>query len=279
MTAVTAEPMLTHPCRIRTVRRETSDTFTLEIEPPVIEGAAGFHPGQFNMLYAFGVGEVAISISGDPAQVTTLVHTTRAVGTVTNAMSKLRAGHMIGLRGPFGRGWPIQEAEGHDIVVVTGGIGLAPLRPLIYHVLTNRHRYGRLVLLYGARTANDILYEKQLESWRSRFDMDVYITVDRATADWRGHVGVVTQLIPFVPFDPYNSTAFICGPEIMMKYTINALAKRSLPSDRTYVSMERNMKCAIGYCGHCQYGSEFICKDGPVFRFDEIERLFETREI
>ncbi|GMU91670.1 MAG: oxidoreductase [Candidatus Hydrogenedentota bacterium] len=279
MNAVHTDPMLTQPYRIRQVRRETSDTFTFELARPDRAGPGAFQPGQFNMLYVFGVGEVAISISGDPANPDALFHTTRAVGTVTQAMSRLRAGHVIGVRGPFGQGWPIDAAEGQDIVVVTGGIGLAPLRPLLYRVLANRGRYGRLVLMYGARTPDDILYRKELERWRGRFDMEVLVTVDRSIGGWRGHVGVVTELVPRVPFDPYHATAFVCGPEIMMKYSIDALAKRGLPHERIYVSMERNMKCAIGFCGHCQYGPEFVCRDGPVFRFDRVKRLFEIREV
>lgn len=279
MNAVSSDPMLTQPHRIKAVRKETSDTFTFELRRTDTSTVAPFKPGQFNMLYVYGVGEVAISISGDPAEPDTLVHTTRAVGTVTRTMDRLRAGQVIGVRGPYGNGWPIEEAEGQDIVVVTGGIGLAPLRPLIYHVIANRNRYGRLVLLYGARTPNDILYRKEIERWRGRFDVDVLITVDRSTGNWRGHVGVVTQLIPRAPFDPYHAAAFVCGPEIMMKYTIEALVKRGLPSDDVYVSMERNMKCAVGFCGHCQYGPKFVCKDGPVFRYDDVKRLFDIWEV
>lgn len=279
MNAVSSDPMLTQPHRIKAVRKETSDTFTFELRRTDTSTVTPFKPGQFNMLYVYGVGEVAISISGDPAEPDTLVHTTRAVGTVTRTMDRLRAGQVIGVRGPYGNGWPIEEAEGQDIVVVTGGIGLAPLRPLIYHVIANRNRYGRLVLLYGARTPNDILYRKEIERWRGRFDVDVLITVDRSTGNWRGHVGVVTQLIPRAPFDPYHAAAFVCGPEIMMKYTIEALVKRGLPSDDVYVSMERNMKCAVGFCGHCQYGPKFVCKDGPVFRYDDVKRLFDIWEV
>ncbi len=279
MNAVSSDPMLTQPHRIKALRKETSDTFTFELRRTDASTMAPFKPGQFNMLYVYGIGEVAISISGDPAEPDTLVHTTRAVGTVTRAMDRLRAGQVIGVRGPYGHGWPIEEAEGQDIVVVTGGIGLAPLRPLIYHVIANRNRYGRLVLLYGARTPNDILYRREIERWRGRFDLDVLITVDRSIGNWRGHVGVVTQLIPRAPFDPYHAVAFVCGPEIMMKYTIEALVKRGLPSDDVYVSMERNMKCAVGFCGHCQYGPKFVCKEGPVFRYDDVKRLFDIWEV
>jgi NAD(P)H-flavin reductase len=166
-----------------------------------------------------------------------------------------------------------------DVVVAAGGIGLAPLRPLIYHVLNHRDDYGRFVLLYGARTPGDILYRKELERWRGRFDMDVQVTVDRATGDWRGNVGVVTELVPRATFDPYHAACFICGPEIMMRYAIEAVGKRGVPRERIYVSLERNMKCAVGFCGHCQYGPKFICKDGPVFPYDEVATLLPVREL
>jgi len=273
------EPMAPRPHRIQRVRRETDDTFTVELVQADGGPAIRFPPGQFNMLYVFGIGESAISISGNPATPETLVHTTRAVGAVTKAMSHLKAGQVIGVRGPFGGHWPIHEAEGKDIVVVAGGIGLAPLRPLIYELLHNRERYGKFVLLYGTRTPEDMLYRKELEQWGGRFDTNILITVDRATGKWRGHVGVVTALIPRAPFDPYDSVAFVCGPEIMMTYTIEALEQRGLAKEDIYLSMERNMKCAVGFCGHCQYGPHFICKDGPVFRYDQIESIYNVREI
>lgn len=279
MLAARHEPMAPDPFRVQRVRRETEDTFTLELASTGAARAQAFAPGQFNMLYLFGVGEVAISISGDPRTPETLVHTTRAVGIVTNAMASLKPGQVLGVRGPFGTSWPAAPAEGKDVVIIAGGIGLAPLRPLIYEVMANRERYGRVVLLYGARTPEDILYRKELEQWRGRFDAEVLITVDRATGSWRGHVGLVTKLIPRAPFDPYESAAYVCGPEIMMTYAIEALAKRGLARDRMYLSMERNMKCAIGFCGHCQYGPHFICKDGPVFRYDVLEPLLPIREV
>lgn len=279
MTAGVHNPMLPHPHRVQRVRRETDDTFTLELEP--MNGAANppFAPGQFNMLYVFGVGEVPISISGDAAQANSLVHTTRAVGPVTKAMAKLKRGDVLGVRGPYGSHWPVVEAAGSDVVVVAGGIGLAPLRPALYVLLANRKNYGKIVLLYGTRTPADILYRRDLEAWRARFDLDVIVTVDRAMGGWRGNVGVVTTLIHRAPFDPLNSVAMVCGPEVMMRFTLQELKKRGIEFDRMYVSMERNMKCAIGFCGHCQYGPTFICKDGPVFRFDRIKPCFEGREI
>ncbi|MBN2227600.1 MAG: FAD/NAD(P)-binding protein [candidate division Zixibacteria bacterium] len=275
--ATVADPMLTYTFKINRVIKDTMDTFSMELTP--LNGEFTFKPGQFNMLYVYGVGEVPISISGDSAQSHRLVHTTREVGTVTRAMRRLKAGDTIGVRGPYGTHWPIEKYEGNDIVLITGGIGLAPLRPVIYHVLANRDKYGKFVLLYGARTPEDILYAKDLEKLRSRFDLDILITVDRATGAWRGNVGVVTQLVGHAPFDPMHCTAMICGPEIMMRFSIMELQKRGVADDSMYVSMERNMKCGIGLCGHCQLGGHFVCKDGPVYRYDEIRDIFSKREM
>ncbi len=271
------EPILSCPFKIDRVTKDTMDTFSLELLPP--RGKFNFLPGQFNMLYVYGIGEVPISISGDPSKSDRLVHTTREVGTVTRAMRRLKSGDTIGVRGPYGTHWPIERHEGNDIVLITGGIGLAPLRPVIYHVLANRAKYGKLVLLYGARTPQDILYVKELEKLRGRFDLDILITVDRATGSWQGNVGVVTQLIGRAPFDPTHSTAMICGPEIMMRFTIMEMQKRGVVDESMYVSMERNMKCGIGLCGHCQLGGHFVCKDGPVYRYDNIRDIFTRREM
>jgi len=276
---MTANPMLTHPYGVKRVQQETYDTFTLELEPRTKAQARPFAPGQFNMLYVFGVGEVPISISGDPAKPETLVHTTRAVGVVTNAMRKLRRGDLLGVRGPFGTSWPVEEAKGHDVVIVTGGLGLPPLRPSVYQLLSRKQEYGKLVLLYGARTPEDIVYGREIEQWRKRSDFAVDMTVDRATGQWRGNVGVVTTLIPKATFNPANTIAMVCGPEIMMRFTIAELQRRGLADESIYISMERNMKCGFGFCGHCQFGPFFVCKDGPVFRYDRIKPLFAKGEI
>jgi NAD(P)H-flavin reductase len=266
------------PYRIQKVSRELSDTFTLDLMPADGFKGMGFDPGQFNMLYAFGIGEVPISISGDPARKLPLVHTIRAVGPVTKAMGKMRRGETLGVRGPFGTAWPVEAAEGEDIVIVTGGVGLAPLRPAIYHLLANRHKYGNICLYYGARTPEDILFRRELEKWRGQFDLTVDVTVDRATGRWAGQVGVVTRLIARRGFDPLHAVALVCGPEVMMRYAVKALNEEGIGNDCIYVSMERNMKCALGFCGHCQFGANFVCKDGPVFRFDTIQDIFEIRE-
>ena len=231
------------------------------------------------MLYAFGLGEVAISLSGDPKDTGKIVHTVRAVGAVSAAITRLRRGAVIGLRGPYGSAWPVAESEGNDIVIVAGGLGLAPLRPAIYAVLARRKRYGRVVVLYGARSPTEILFRRELEDWRRRLDIDILVTVDHAVADWRGNVGVVPALIPRIAVDPDHAVAMVCGPEIMMRFTIDALRQRGLPANQIFLSMERNMKCAVGLCGHCQFGPDFVCRDGPVFRFDRIAAIFNIREI
>jgi NAD(P)H-flavin reductase len=279
MIARLSHPMQPHASRIQRLQKNTADTFTFEIAPPEGQNEFTFMPGQFNMLYVFGVGEIPISISGDPAKPETIVHTTRQVGTVTNAMRKLKRGEVLGVRGPFGAPWPVEAAVGNDIVIVAGGIGLAPLRPALYQLLANREKYGKIVLLYGTRTPADILYRREVEQWRAQFDLEVHVTVDRAMSGWRGNVGVVTTLIPKAPFDPQNTVAMICGPEVMMRFTVMALKKRGVEDSRIFLSMERNMKCGIGLCGHCQFGPMFVCKDGPVFSYEQIRHLLEKREI
>ncbi|NBC95854.1 MAG: Ni/Fe hydrogenase subunit gamma [Deinococcus-Thermus bacterium] len=272
--------MRPHLHTVRAVRQDLRDTFTLELAPRTqADRTRPFGPGQFSMLYVFGVGEVPISMSGDPARPDVLVHTTREVGAVTRAMGALKAGDTIGVRGPFGTTWPVDEAEGGDVVLVAGGIGLAPLRPAIYHLLNHRDRYRRIVILFGARTPEELLYEDEVSAWRSHLDLEVHVSVDRATGDWRGNVGFVTSLIPRAPFDPKRTVAMACGPEIMMTNAAKALAKRGVPKERTWLSLERNMKCAIGHCGHCQMGPLFVCHDGPVFRYDEIAPLMAVPEV
>jgi len=271
--------MLPNLYRVQRTRWDTGDTFSLELAPIAGGDIPAYEAGQFNMVYIYGVGEIPISISGDPARRDVLIHTTRAVGTVTRVMSKLEVGGVLGIRGPFGTAWPVDAARGKDIVIVAGGIGLAPLRPAMYRVLAMREHYGRVVLLYGARTPGDVLYRKQLEQWRSQFDLDVFVTVDRATGNWRGSVGLVTQLIGRAPFDPHNTLAMICGPEVMMRFTTMELEKRGVSGDNIYVSLERNMKCGIGLCGHCQFGPSFVCKDGPVFRHSQVQHLLTKWEV
>jgi NAD(P)H-flavin reductase len=272
------DPFVPQVYRVDQARRELPDTVTLELTPQ--SGARpAFEAGQFNMLYVFGVGEVPISMSGDRANEAAFVHTVRDVGAVSGAIAKLEVGATIGLRGPFGTSWPVVAAEGSDIVIVAGGLGLAPLRPAIYEILANRRRYGRVVILFGTRNPDEMFYRQELERWRQRLDIDIEVTVDHANSDWHGHVGVVPALISRADFDPEETVALVCGPEVMMRFTVNALRDAGVPSDRIYLSMERNMKCAIGLCGHCQFGPTFVCKDGPVMRFDKIADIFAVREV
>jgi NAD(P)H-flavin reductase len=262
--------------RIAEFLHETADTFTVSLEG---EGPFVFKPGQFNMLYLPGVGEVPISISGAPGAPGRLVHTIRAVGSVTIPMAGLRKGDQLGVRGPYGQGWPVQNAIGGDVIVAAGGIGLAPLRPLLLDILANRKSFGSAALLYGARTPADILYRKEMDVWRSERKLDVKITVDSAPRTWKGNVGLVTSLIPRTEFNPQNTWAFICGPEVMIRFTAMELIKRGVAPERIYVSMERNMHCGVGLCGRCQHGPRFVCKDGPVFAYPAVRNLLNTREI
>lgn len=278
--AASSDPMRPAFLPIGRRSRETADVMTIEI--PVSRGEArlaNFAPGQFNMLYAFGIGEVPISVSGDPAITGKLVHTIRGVGAVSRALTKIKRHDLIGLRGPFGSRWPLEEASGCDVLVIGGGIGLAPLRPALYQIMGQRDRYGRVALLYGARSPEDLLYRKEIEAWRRTPDLQVRVTVDRAGPDWVGDVGVVTQMLPKVRVDPADTVAMICGPEVMIRFTAAALEDMGVGRDRIFVSLERNMKCAIGLCGHCQFGPHFVCKDGPIFRFDRISEMFVQREL
>jgi NAD(P)H-flavin reductase len=278
-TMTSADPMFPIPYRVSTVGKETPDTFTLTLEPENGPNGNAFRPGQFSMLWVFGVGELPISISGDPAEHDRLVYTVRSVGQATHALVSQQAGDSVGVRGPMGTGWPVEAARGRDVIIVAGGIGLAPLRPVIYEVLRNRKEYGRLVVLYGARSPRDLLYRKELASWARQRDTQVLVTVDYGGLSWRGNVGVVTTLFKYARLQARNSVAMLCGPEIMMRFVTRELETRGLNRDDIYLSMERNMKCAVGFCGHCQYGPHFICKDGPVFRYEQLRPLLEKYEL
>jgi len=276
------DAMTPQPWVVRGTSKETPDTFTLELEPAnggVPSGPSGFEPGQFSMLWVFGVGELPISISGDPGDQRSLTYTVRSVGPATHALVSREAGQTLGVRGPFGTGWPVEAAKGRDIVLIAGGIGLAPLRPVIYQVLRDRAQFGRLVVLYGARSPRDLLYRKELVSWARNKDTQVLSTVDYGGVGWHGRVGVVTTLFRYLRLQPARTTAMLCGPEIMMRLVARELAARGLAPEDIYLSMERNMKCAVGFCGHCQWGPYFICKDGPVFSYAHIAPMLDQYEL
>jgi NAD(P)H-flavin reductase len=273
------DSMLPQAYVVREAAKETPDTFTLTLRPESGSNSTRFAPGQFSMLWTFGVGELPISISGDPGKEDQLVYTVRSVGKATNALVSQKEGTSVGVRGPFGNGWPVDAARGRDLVVVAGGIGLAPLRPVIYHVLSHRQDYERLVVLYGARSPRDLLYHKELALWARQRDTQVLVTVDYGGLSWRHHVGVVTTLFKFARLRPARSIAMLCGPEIMMRFVGRDLAGQGFGHQQIYLSMERNMKCGIGSCGHCQYGPHFICKDGPVFPYEDVRPLMDKYEL
>lgn len=263
--------------QVRQARRETHDTWTLEIEAPPGWAPTGFRPGQFNMLYAFGVGEVPLSISGDPAKTEVIVHTIRAVGAVTRALVGLRKGDALGVRGPFGSSWPLAEALGQNVVIVSGGLGVVPLRPLLLACLRQRDAYERLLLVHGARTPADVVYRRDLARWR-RSGVRVELTVDRGDRTWRHRIGVVTSLLAGAQIDAARAVAFVCGPEIMMRFATRELQRLGVADHRIYVALERNMQCGVGVCGHCQFGPELVCLHGPVFRYDRVRSWMRVRE-
>jgi NAD(P)H-flavin reductase len=272
-------PYAPAPFRVTGRHPETSEIVSLTLAPSRVAEVPPFSPGQFNMLYAFGVGEAAISVSGDPARPGELVHTVRSVGKVTSALAALAPGDTVGVRGPYGRGWPIDAALGKDVVIVAGGLGLPPLRPLLYEILRRRTEFGRLEIIYGARSPPDLVFYDELQRWRARSDLRLQVTVDAAGREWYGDVGVVTQRIPDARFEAPDTVAFLCGPEIMMRLTAEALRARGLPPHAIFLSMERNMKCAIAQCGHCQYGPYFVCREGPVLDLARVGPMLTTKEL
>jgi NAD(P)H-flavin reductase len=274
-----ANPMVTTPVAVRQIVWETEDTFTLVLNRGEWSARSPFLAGQFNMLYVFGVGEAAISISSDPADQSKCGHTIHRVGSVTTALSTMKRGGVIGMRGPFGTSWPLDIARGNDVCIVAGGIGLAPLRPLLLELFRERRSYGRITVLYGARSPRDLLYRVELEEWAKECDAEILLTVDLGDSSWKGSIGVVTTLFNYVSVAARRTIAYVCGPETMMKFTIAELKQRGLEDERIFLSLERNMKCGIGLCGHCQFGPLFVCKDGPVFPYPRVRHLLQHKEV
>lgn len=274
-----AGPMLPQVATITRTQPESPGvfTYTVEFRDPAYRAAYHFRPGQFNMLYLPGIGEVAISISSDSATPDQLLHTIRIAGNVTQAIARLKPRSVLGVRGPYGSSWPVERARGRDLIIVGGGIGLAPLRPAIYYVMRHRADYGKVTVLVGARAPADLLYPGEYEEWRKQ-NLEVIVTVDRADEAWKGRVGVVPMLFYSLRPDPKRTTIFTCGPEIMMRFVVYEALARRIPKDHIYVSLERNMKCAIGFCGHCQYGPTFLCKEGPVLTYAQVEPFFSVEE-
>ncbi|MBF2054493.1 MAG: FAD/NAD(P)-binding protein [Candidatus Sericytochromatia bacterium] len=273
------DPMLPQVSHLQQRQQENHNTFSFVCPSPL----PAFAPGQFSMLYVFGVGEVPISISGSPLQPELQTFTVREVGQVTRALARLPEGTALGLRGPYGSAWPLDQARGQDLLIVAGGLGLAPVRPVIYSVLAERERYGRVWLLHGNRHPRELFYKAELEQWAAESQLDLRLIVDSADRSWRGQVGVITDLLRELAddrdFAPERSLAMICGPELMMHFSALRLLEMGLTPARIFVSLERNMQCALGFCGHCQYGPHFICKDGPVFAWPDVAGLLALKEV
>lgn len=263
--------------RIEKVKQQTGDTATFTIR--MADGADyNFRPGQFNMVSLLGYGEAPISVSSEPYVTSTFDHTIRFVGSLTNTIAKYRPGDEVGIRGPYGSSWPVETAKGRNVVVVAGGIGLAPLRPFIKQMFHDRNNYGRIQILYGARGTGEMLFTDEFDEWRKQPDTELHLTVDRVSEEekWAHHVGVVTVLYDVAGLNPTDTIAVICGPEIMMRFCALGLVKKGFYPSQIYLSMERRMKCGVGKCGHCQLGSKFMCKDGPVLTYDVAKELHDT---
>jgi NAD(P)H-flavin reductase len=272
----TVDPYLPLEAEIVKRKQDSATIFTLHLRftNPDHHQQFSFYPGQFNMLYLYGVGEVAISIVSDPEKKNILTHTIRAIGRVTKALQKLVPGDRIGVRGPYGRGWPLEQVKGKDVVVVTGGLGCAPSVSIIDYILERREQYGNLSILQGVKHSDDFIFRKQYAIWQKSPHTAIHIAADQAGPKWPWSVGYVTDMIEKIKLDSENTVAMMCGPEMMMNTAVKVLNKKGIPEHHIYLSMERNMECGIGQCGHCQYGGFFICKDGPIFAYSEIKELF-----
>ncbi len=270
--SMTHNPYLIQPAMIVDKKQESTDivTFRLQLTDPTSQKTFRFEAGQFNMLYVFGVGEVAISIVSDPDEPGFLDHTIRIVGRVTQVLGNMQTGETVGIRGPFGKGWPMKEATGKNVLIVTGGLGCAPVVGAIEYVFRRREDYGDMTILHGVKTPHDLLYRERYDTWRRQQNTQVLLTSDEPGKTWHSHVGVVTELFDDLQVDPDNTLVMMCGPEIMMRVACNVLTHKGLRPDSMYVSLERHMECGIGLCGHCQLGPFFLCKDGPVMRLDQV---------
>ena len=259
--------------------QESPTIFTLRLRftDPVKHAAFRFAPGQFNMLYLYGVGEVPISIVSDPQDEHLFDHAIRVVGRVTRGLEQLKAGDRLGVRGPYGRGWPLKFAENKDVMVVTGGLGCAPVVSVINYVIRRRDNFRRLVIMQGVKHSDDLIWRSRYSQWSKLRDTQVLIAANVGATLWPWHVGHVTELFDKVEMDASRAMVMMCGPEGMMQAAVDRLFEHGVPEDSIYLNMERNMHCAVGLCGHCQYGGKFVCRDGPVFSYPEVKPLFGVR--
>jgi sulfhydrogenase subunit gamma (sulfur reductase) len=276
---VVADPLV--PCEAVVVDRiqeaKTIFTLRLRLTDSTLRQRYCFAPGQFNMLYLFGVGEVAISIVSDPQDETLIDHTIRNVGRVTHRLSLLRPGDHLGLRGPYGTGWPLAAGMGSDILLVTGGLGCAPLVAVINYIILRREQFGRFTIIQGVKHAEDLIWRDRYAYWQSLPDTHVLLAADHGGALWPGHVGRVTELFDQISINPLHTKVMMCGPEAMMRVAAKQLVNRGIAESRIHLSLERNMHCAIGHCGHCQFGPAFVCRDGPIFPYPRVKHLLAVR--
>ncbi len=274
-----ANPYLPMEAEVIEQIQESPNMYTLRLRftDPAVQAAYSFEPGQFNMLYLYGVGEIPISIVSDPQNENIIDHTIRAVGRVTNAMSNLNLGDVIGVRGPYGRGWPLLEAEQRDVVVVTGGLGCAPVVSVLNYIANRRERFGKLNIVQGVKHTSDLIWRERYDYWRKLPDTRVLLAADDGEPIWPFHIGRVTDLFEQMEFDRERVIVMLCGPEGMMQVVVKYMLEQGVAGNKIWLSMERNMQCGVGHCGHCQYGGKFICKDGPVFSYEELKHLFGKR--
>ena len=272
-------PYLPHEAEIVDRIQESSTLFTLRLRftDPATHANYRFEPGQFNMLYLYGVGEIPISIVSDPMDETIYDHTIRAVGRVSTGLSHLQKGDRIGVRGPYGRGWPLEHAEQKDIIIITGGLGCAPVVSVINYIMKRRERFGKVNIVQGVKHSNDFIWKERYDQWRVEPQTRVLLAADAGDPIWPWHIGPVTGMFDQLDYDKENAIVMMCGPEGMMRAAAHHLLSQGVSEDDLWLSMERNMQCAIGHCGHCQYGDKFVCKDGPVFCYQQIKALFATK--
>jgi NAD(P)H-flavin reductase len=254
-------------------------TLRLELQSQLQREHYGFAPGQFNMVYLYGVGEVPISIVSDPVDDSIIDHTIRAVGRVTRGISALAVGEYVGIRGPFGRGWPLEQAEGKDVLIVTGGLGCAPVVSVINYILRRREQFGRMIIVQGVKHADDLIWRERYEQWMTMKDVEVHMAADVGAKHWPWHVGRVTELCDVINIEPDKTLAMMCGPEPMILASIDCLLHHGLPEQAVWLSMERNMHCGLGQCGHCQLGDQFLCRQGPVFNYPRIKSLLSVKHL
>ncbi len=273
-------PWEPQPAVIKGIKQQTADTttYTLSFADPIFQANYSYDPGVFNMISLAGLGEAPISISSNDSGPDTFDHTIRAVGNVTNCLAGLKVGDSIGIRGPYGTGWPVEEMKGKNVLLIAGGIGLAPLRPVIKHIQAHRQDYGKLEILYGARTPADRLFVDEYDEWRNIPDTHLHLTVDVVPSGtvWEHSVGVVTGLCNLMNSTCDNTIMVTCGPDIMMKFVVKDLLARQFSPEQIFISLERRMSCGIKKCGNCQIGPVFVCQDGPVFRYADVKDLPES---